>query len=123
MKNWIPLFAATIFFISAVAVDYSYEKWKKESVLEYDVLGYHHYLPATLIYHDITRYRFMDSVQRVQNCRPNLYCALWEVPGTNNRCNQYPMGVSLFQLPFFIAAHVWAVVTKQDPANGYSPPY
>jgi hypothetical protein len=38
-------------------------------------------------------------------------------------CNQYPVGVSIFQLPGFLIAHAWTVWSGKHFADGYSKPY
>jgi hypothetical protein len=48
---------------------------------------------------------------------------LFKIKKTGRYCNQYSMGVAIFQMPLFLIAHAWAVFTKQDLADGYSSPY
>lgn len=125
MKKISPYFAVLIFFIAALVVDFKYHKWKKNEVFSYDVFGYHNYLPAVFIYHDITQYHYIDSI--IVKYRPThsdfSKYGLYEVPGTKNLCNQYPVGVAIFQLPFFAIAHLWTTLTHQDVPDGYSSPY
>lgn len=122
MKNYLAVF---IFILAALLVDFSAHKWKKNEVFNYDVYGYHNYLPAIFIYHDITEYKFLDSIEvKYRPTGDKFYkYGLTEAPKTHYLCNQYPIGVALFQLPFFAVAHTWATLTHQDPPDGYSSPY
>jgi len=125
MRKIFPYTAVLLFAIVALLVDFSNHKWKRNEVFGYDVFGYHNYLPALFIYHDITEYKFIDSIERKYKPTGNSFYkyGLYKAPQTKNLCNQYPMGVALFQLPLFSIAHIWATITKQDIADGYSSPY
>lgn len=125
MKKLWPFLAVVIFFISAVWVDFNHSKWKKDEVLNYDIMGYHNYLPALFIYKDITAYNYLDSIEakyKPTHGEHRKY-GMHPAPKTGNLCNQYPLGVAIFQAPFFGVAHLWASVTGQDVADGYSSPY
>jgi hypothetical protein len=125
MKKILPYLSVLVFFVSAVVVDWESEKWKKNQVLDYDIFGYHNYLPAIFIYKDITKYGFIDSIEsKYQPTRGAVKrYGLYPTPKDSNLCNQYPMGVAIFQAPLFGVAHVWAKFTQKDEADGYSSPY
>lgn len=124
-KDWIPYFAVLIFAMLALKVDYNASKWKNTSALEYDRYGYHNYLPAIFIYTDITKYKFLDSIESrygLTHGGVKKY-GLHPTSKDSNLCNQYPMGVAIFQAPLFLVAHAWALYTQQNSADGYSSPY
>lgn len=125
MKKYLPYLSVLIFLIVALIVDFSNHKWKRNEVLNYDIFGYHNYLPALIIYKDITKYNYLDSIERKYNPTNGAFnkYGLHPSPKDSNLCNQYPIGVAIFQTPFFIVAHLWATISKQDTPDGYSSPY
>jgi hypothetical protein len=125
MKKTAPYISVILFFIVSLCVVFNFAKWKKNKVFQFDVYGYHNYLPALLIYNDITQYNYLDSIEKkYRPTHDDFYkYGLYEVEKTKNLCNQYPIGVALFQLPFFTIAHLWTKTTLQDVPDGYSSPY
>lgn len=125
MKKYLPYITVLIFLIVALIVDFSNHKWERNEVLNYDIFGYHNYLPALIIYKDITKYNYLDSIERKYNPTNGAFNKYGLHPSSkdSNLCNQYPIGVSIFQTPLFIVAHLWATISKKDTPNGYSSPY
>ncbi len=88
----------------------------------YDSYNYHLYLPASIIYKDLTQLSFHESINKTYKptgddkwfCINQLY--------NGNRVNKYPVGVALHELPFFVAAHIICKTTAH-PQDGYSLPY
>jgi len=125
MKKIFPYLAAIIFVIIGYSVDSYVHKYKDDLAFHYDITGYHNYLPALVIYKDITRYDFLDQVEKNHN--PLTWSVhkygLYEVKKTGNLCNQYPMGVAIFQAPLFFVAHAWTLWSGKFTPDGYTQPY
>jgi hypothetical protein len=100
-------------------------KWTMHRVLTYDVFGYYNYLPAVFIYHNITTYPHIDSIEQKYQPTGGAYqkYGLHPTPDGKALCNQYPLGVALFELPGFLITHTWNTTTKKFPPDGYSEPY
>lgn len=114
----IILFGLTTFFIIN-----NREAWKEGRVLNWDKAGYYTYLPAAFIYHDIIGSGFYPAISEKYNTTGDMrWYGLYEYPG-NKRLNKYSIGVSIFEMPFFLITHAYVTLTKQYPADGYSPPY
>lgn len=98
--------------------------WKQlnGSLFAWDAFGYHLYLPATFIHHDL----LIEDMPWVEEARSK-----WASSSTvyqlshfpdGSRVIRYPMGQAVLWTPWFMAGHVIALLTGQD-ADGYSPPY
>ena len=93
-----------------------------DQVIMAEGLGYYAYLPAVFIYDDLS-FSFFNEVH-------DRYYATGYSPPTANfvlefdglRLNKYFPGVSLLWLPFFLVAHLLALLFHL-PADGYSPVY
>lgn len=104
---------AKIFFIllSAICIYLSFNLNRREArgVIYSDPEGYYMYLPAVFIY---------DGFENIpiQSNEFKTYA------GTDKVFTKYTYGVALFELPFFLVAHVFANLTDY-PEDGYSYPY
>lgn len=114
--------AITIVFVKVRQVR-EVEPFIREShAISWDIYGYYLYLPATFIYNDIgiqdrSWYNTFNSTY--QQGRPSYQT--WE--GVDGKLvNVYPTGAAIFNLPFFLTAHLLAS-TGLAPADGLSPPY
>jgi hypothetical protein len=125
VKKLHPSIAVFLFAICAILYIYNHRIWAKQKVLNYDILGYHNYLPAALLYKDITKYKYLDSIE--QNYKANFGATpkygLYLCAKDSNLCNQYPMGVAVFQAPFFLLAHWYTSSKYPQIADGYSKAY
>lgn len=117
--KFITAFTFTVF----VYIIFNLNSWKMNRTLHWDKSGYYLYLPATFIYHDIGRLMFLDSMNANYHFVGNESdYGIYNQP-TGLRLNKYPVGVSVFQLPFFLTAHCITQLSKEYPADGYSPYY
>ncbi len=90
-------------------------------VTDWDALGYYMYLPGIYIYHDITKLEWFPAIDsQYKMSGGGLYQASLQ-PNGNYVC-KYLGGVALLQLPFFLAAHQYALHSSWPP-DGFSPPY
>lgn len=104
--------------ILAVLVSlYSKKHWNSENrVIAWDVISYYGYLPATFIYQDLS-FEFID------NYKGDHEFLIWaEIVPNGNKIMKMSMGLSFLYLPFFLLAHIFALITEFD-AGGYSAPY
>ncbi len=92
-------------------------KWKESKVIDWDVIGFYGYLPATFIHHDF-KLRFIKEHQVLGEDEK-----IWPLEAPNGGLVLKPtMGMSLMYAPFFFAAHIHAQFIGEK-ANGFSPIY
>ena len=85
--------------------------------MQMDANGYYIYLPAAFIYHDLAKLSFVDQMPEQFDRKYFLY--------RNHKggyLSKYSPGAAIFQLPFFLAAHVLSPLFDFEQ-SGYSPPY
>ncbi len=102
-----------------------YPKWDKtgsEAAISWDVSGYYHYLPAVFIYHDLKQQDYMNDINARYLPSPAYDQSFFHDP-SGHRINKYALGQAVMYMPFFLAAHAYAVIDKTYPADGYSKPY
>jgi hypothetical protein len=100
-----------------------YPKWKQlhtEATISWDVSGYYLYLPAAIIYKDITQLAWWEAVSEKYHPGPGMGQAMKHPSG--NYVMKYPMGQALQFLPWFLTAHLLAEPLG-FPADGFSAPY
>ena len=95
---------------------------KYDKVIMAEGLGYYVYLPAAFIYHDNTFSFFNEVSQKYYypSYNPPTRNFINEFDGI--RVNKYFPGVSLLWMPFFLLAHLLALLFHL-PADGYSDIY
>jgi hypothetical protein len=92
---------------------------QRHNLYRSDACGYYLYLPATFIYHDLAKLDFYGELDKKYKLEVNY--SLYSING--NTLDKYPVGVTLFEMPLFLLAHVYCVMTHAYPADGFSPPY
>ncbi|MDX1908340.1 MAG: hypothetical protein SF053_14990 [Bacteroidia bacterium] len=92
------------------------------NALTYDAFGYYMYLPAALIYGDMTDPDWIEPMHARYRVKggDKLYQTIVQADGRH--VYKYLGGVALMQLPFFLCAHGLAPVLG-FPADGFSAPY
>ena len=111
---WAVLGAALFYAITLVL------SWP-QNVLSWDIFGYYLYLPASVIYGDLSLQEgwLAQIIDTYQNS-PTLYQL---VPGVEGKqVIKYPIGWAILNLPFFLLGHIWALISNY-PADGFSKPY
>ncbi|SHI47162.1 hypothetical protein SAMN05444280_102191 [Tangfeifania diversioriginum] len=105
------------FILAAVMlVNFSHHKWQSGTVIEHDVKAYYSYLPAAIIYNDLTL-KFLDD-------DPQIFDEMWPVTLPNgNKMIVTSYGMSLLYSPFFLLAHGYSLLDNNFEADGYSLPY
>lgn len=78
--------------------NFNIKKWKNFHTIDWDVIGYYDYLPASFIYHDF----YMDFVKTdAKYAEQHMF---WPVPAPNgNLVNKYTMGMSIMYAPFSLS--------------------
>ncbi len=111
---------AIAIFIRFISIDFS--KIDKYVITNYDGLGYYMYLPAVFIYHDITEFEWIDRIDQKYNVVGDDWMFQISKHENGNYVTKYLGGIAILQLPFFVAAHGYALLTEY-PADGFSTPY
>ncbi len=92
-------------------------RWINKKEINNDVAEYYSYLPAALIYYDLT-FEFKEDIPLESRKK------MWTVHNKNKGFEviKMTMGVSILNIPFFSAGHAIALISNYT-ADGYSPPY
>lgn len=121
LSRYSYLLSCLIIFILSFLI---FPRWNKPEVnatISWDVAGYYWYLPSAIIYHDLKKQAFADSVIKkyrpAGGTRPST-----EYQNTGNLVNKYSSGMAVLYFPFFIVAHIMAKPLGY-PADGFSIPY
>jgi hypothetical protein len=94
----------------------------KHLVTDNDSFGYYIYLPAIFIYQDITQFTWLKEVDKKYNVVGGEWVYQISKHGNGNYVTNYLGGIAMLQLPFFMAGHLYALVSSY-PADGFSAPY
>src|ERR1044071_5193064 len=123
MKNRLSFIAcilvALTLFVHRAA--YPLQPERPLKVTDWDALGYYMYLPALVIYDDITQLQWFDSVDRKYVVSAGGLYQANKTDNGNYVC-KYLGGVAILQAPLFFMAHMLAEPMGY-PADGFSPPY
>lgn len=114
------LFTSRIFLLIIILFTvldtYQNKRWKTLSIIHDDAINYYAYLPAAVIFQDLT-FGFVDSLP------PEIQKKIYRTTTYDNHVVQkMTMGVSILLLPFFSLAHLYSVINDLS-AIGYSEPY
>ena len=91
----------------------------EEPLIQSDGQGYHAYLPAVFIYHDL-QFNFVDSLN--QTYYPEDKRANFIVRSEDGNVNKYFVGTAIVQAPFFLVGCAMSWVLGL-PVDGYSWPF
>ena len=80
------------------------------------------YLPAIFIYNDITQFEWLDEIDQKYDVVGDDWLFQISKHENGNYVTKYLGGISILQMPFFFAAHGYALVSGY-PADGFSLPY
>ena len=108
------VFSAVVLFWVSSNRFWGSERWYK--LLASDGPGYYAYLPAVVVYHDLS-FGFFDKVQKINKNANLKYDYRRKTEGRT--VNKYFAGVAFVQLPFYFAGHIITVLTN-GAVNGYS---
>jgi hypothetical protein len=110
--------AAWVIILVVAWTNFDLKYWKNENrLLVWDVKAYYVYLPATVIYKDL-------SLKFVEEHRDEIGDAMFLERGPKGIYTiMTTYGLSFLYSPFFLAAHGITSLTSPDEANGYTSPY
>ncbi|MCD6200762.1 MAG: hypothetical protein J7K46_03035 [Bacteroidales bacterium] len=92
------------------------KRYMHDNIIVHDALVYYAPLPAVFIYHDLSFSFIQDLPERLRGKISTM------ISPDGKRTLKMPVGVSLLILPFFLLAHIIALLTGM-PADGYGPVY
>lgn len=91
-----------------------------------DSWGYYVHLPALLLYHDTGNYdKTIAAWQKEYPGKADPRLDAYGIRPTpkGKLAVKYPIGVALFETPFFLTAHWFCSLSGAYPASGFSAPY
>lgn len=95
---------------------FSLERWKKNEIIDSDVVSYYAYLPAGLLFHDL-------NFGFIKNLPPDFEGKIWVHDSPAGKpVLRMTMGLAFLWIPFFAGAHLTAHLTGASTL-GYSWPY
>jgi hypothetical protein len=114
-----------ICFLFAVVSVYiaSNKRLYDRKMLYSDRGGYYLYLPSLFIYNDL---QYLEKTKRVisQNGLDSFGTTYGLVNLPRERVvDKYPVGTAIFQLPLFLVAHAYCILSGAQEATGYGRPY
>lgn len=125
MRNKISLFAFVL-----ICLVYTTERIihaditnKPIKVTTWDALGYYIYLPSFIIYHDYKELKWFPSIDSQYQVSGGALYQAQKLDKEQTYYFKYLGGVSILQLPFFWAAHLYTKNFSHYNADGFSPPY
>jgi hypothetical protein len=97
-----------------IFVNFNIKRWQHAAVIDWDVIGYYGYLPATFIHHDYK----MNFVK--ENPKFGEEKKFWPVVTPDGHLiHKMSMGMSVMYSPFFFTAHLHSQIKNSNP-NGFS---
>jgi hypothetical protein len=115
----LPIFKSLSFYTVLAAmsilswIDFSGQRWQERKIIDWDIISYYGYLPATFIRHDLAL-TFMEK-KEVSNGEEYWF----QATENGGRLIKTTMGMSILYSPFFYIAHTY---TQQAGgiANGFT---
>lgn len=105
--------------VTIVSFSYDYEYWKKNKIVDHDVVSYYGYLPSAVIYQDLSLDYLFDGT--LNNGEENVRIWFEHTPD-GKRYFKMPVGVSVMTSPFFITAHFISKASGKV-SNGFNETY
>jgi hypothetical protein len=106
-----------------IATSIIFQPWTykySDGLITWDKVGYYLYLPNLFIYNDWKYFSFAIDYFKLYQPSSSWYQTL-ELQDYRHIIT-YPLGLSFFQLPFFLAGHLSALILNY-PQDGFSTPY
>ncbi len=113
----LSIYTIWIIIISVIWIQFNHKHWRNfKSVIQWDVVNYYQYLPATFDYGDLSL-KFIDKDQSL------LKWKFWPyVSPIGKYSDKMTMGLSFMYLPFYLIGQIQAYITN-EPTDGFSSPY
>lgn len=119
IKQKTDLSGLAILLVAVVVtwINFNTTPWRHENgVIKHDILGYYSYLPAALIFNDLS-FNFIDDDPAFFGNKVYEHIA-----PNGGRYQKMTMGLSFLYFPFFMMGHAAAHITGAE-ITGYSTPY
>lgn len=114
-----------VFVINVLLIfpNHDFKIWWQRPIVN-DAMGYYAYLPAIFVYQDLTYNSLKEPWQKHNKDVPQSddFKISYIVKYKGAEVNKYPPGVSYFETPFFLMAHISAKLFNAEP-DGYSDIY
>lgn len=113
----LSLLAVLFIAVAITWINLNAAYWRKhQGVVKHDVISYYSYLPAAIIYNDLS-FRFIDKDWEF------FHNKIWVLTAPEGgRYQKMTMGLAFMYAPFFLAGHSVALLTGAS-ADGFSAPY
>lgn len=116
------IFIAIYIVICLYTVFSRVSDWKDKYFI-WDKACYHTYLPAIFIYQDLSHLAYTPYINKLYKADTDSNKFSLYTQPNGNVLNKYTVGLALFELPFFYAAHIYTLVSGSYPVDGFSLPY
>lgn len=115
-ENYVSKIALLLLLIVCAWYGRNLNTWGKDKIIRSDVVSYYGYLPAALIFNDLT-FSFATDLP------DDFEGTIWVQTAPNGKyVLRMTMGLAILWLPFFLAAHLFAFLADVS-SLGYSWPY
>lgn len=105
-------------------INFNQSPWKEGYFLSYDIVYYYLFLPATIIHNDLGKLEFYPAmVEQYSISGKQPTYELYPQAKTGRITDKYAVGVAVCELPFFLIAHGYCLMTGAYAADGFSLPY
>ncbi len=112
-----PNYVVILVAVAAIWVNFNNSIWNKPNgVVHNDVISYYSYLPAFIIYKDMSFSYVDDNPEFFHGKFYNYFTE------DGSRYQKMTMGLAVMYSPFFLLAHLYAYLSGA-PMDGYSTPY
>lgn len=116
MDKYLSKIVIALLLIICIWYGRNLDSWGRNGIIKHDAISYYAYLPAALIFHDLS-FEFMKDLP------DDFEGRIWYGSAPNEKpVIRMTMGLSMLWLPFFLLAHALAHVLGL-PTLGYSWPY
>jgi len=115
--NNLPRITNWLIIVIIICYNVHEKGWEKDyRIIASDVMGYYLYLPAVVVYNDMS----LDFIGKESS---KLKDKVWFlISPTGKKVIQYTVGMSMLYSPFFLVAHIVSPWFGYE-ADGYTPPY
>tara|TARA_R110002073_G_scaffold85273_10_gene203154 strand:+ start:576 stop:2852 length:2277 start_codon:yes stop_codon:yes gene_type:complete len=120
-KSFTLLFFVFVCLFKLTSINY--KSSSNYGVIDWDNFGYYLYLPAIFIYDDL-KLQNEDRIIEIQK-KYDFSSTFYQAHKIHNgnRVIQYTSGTAFIYFPAFVAGHIWANLSANHPADGFSAPY
>ncbi|MBK6566495.1 MAG: hypothetical protein IPG18_15140 [Saprospiraceae bacterium] len=122
LPKWLYFISFGIILYTALFFYPRWEQTRTEATIGWDVSGYYMYLPTFFIYKDAKKMSFRDSIIQKYYPTPDFHQAYIHPP-SGNFVFKYSAGQAIAMFPWFWIGHLYAKISENYLADGFSYPY